>query len=634
MTIPRRTIFNSLEQILSTDLNRVGDLSGKAMMDALMFVQAASILGTPRNVTLRGLDASAGAGLSVDVDPGFLAQFDVALSGDNSQFKLGALLAQTNVALPAADPVNPRVDLISAAITFADTDSSVRNVLTLPSRVVVPTAVDKTRNPSITLNASFGIPGASPAIPATPVGEVPLWYVFIPAAAVSLTDDELVDARVLFTPAALADSHARRFGFLVSTGSGGLNFVRISSGEAIVNGAPVRQDAAVEYDGTTIRPTTPGAIATDTEYQLYLVGKGSGNPVGKTSAEPFIPVLHNVAPLETGRPSAALSYRPLRGIHDELVLSSSDALYIGTMLAQTSPNFQEFSGYPMTKGGARPSFFLRGADKGVAGISAASVVLGARPRLTWGSVTTIGVTSAIFLLGGAPVNVPAQTVDITTDLVSGEVEAANTWYYIYARPRVGRASLNTSLSGIGTYVISSEAPDSAGGKPTPEAGFSSFEYKFVGSFFNDTSSDLHDFVRNGNQVLFRPHVSNGTPPGGGTNPSGVTAIAVSNAGTNVGSFVPKTSRTALFSFDINGTATFPQTVGIFYGTGNTFLSANAAYVLAVQAAADDRSLGLIAIHVDTNEQWEIATTGVGETSNATVVQNGYIEDIDDPAPQP
>lgn len=630
MTTSRQTLFNTREQILSSDLTRIGALAGKAAMDVALWAEASNLVGTPRDVVLRGLDAAAGAGLSIDVEAGYLAQFDVALTGDNSQYKLGWLSAQANVAFPANASGNPRIDVVYATVGSNDTDSSVRNIIALPARTVSAVAVNKTRDPEITLTIASGIPNASPTLPAVPAGAVPLWYVFIAGGAVSLTDDELIDARVQFNPAPVTDSHARKFGLLVSTGSGGLNFVRLGSGEATVNGAQVRQDAAVEWDGTTIRPTTPGAIVTDTEYHLYLVGKGSGDLVGKTAAQNFIPVLDTIAPGADGRPSVALSYRPLRGFNDALVLTTTDALYVGTMLAQTTPNFQESSGFPLTKDGSRQNFLARGADKGLPSISGFPAIIGAKPRMVWTSATQVTMGQCGMFIGGAPVSLASQVVDITTDLVSGDVESANTWYYVYARPRVGRAALNATLSMVGQYVLSSEAPDITGGKPTPEAGFSSFEYRFVGTVFNDNTSDFREFSRDGNLVYFRA-----------LNSVHSATIANSPTRTTVTFNIPGTSRRALAQVQYLLTpsgAGQVQSEFRVYGAvgGSTFQRQFFFYFGAPGTVQESDSIGELALYTNAAGAIEVNAPLV-ETNVAARIANiaqiGYVEDIDDPLPQ-
>lgn len=506
MTAPKLTLYNTLEQILSADMNRTGGLAGKAAMDVALFVAANQLLTTPRDLVLRGLGAAPGAGLTVDVSPGAIAVFDAGAGVDNSPYQLGELAATTNVVLGAADPVNPRVDIIYGTPSSTDTDSTIRNILTLPSRVVTPTLVDKTRQPAMTLGVAAGTPAATildAQLGAVPAGSVPLWYVFVPASAVSLTAAELADARAQFNPASVLDAHMRKFGFLLSRGPTTTSHVRIGSGEAYVNGAHVRHDATSEFLASDIFEVPAGVLLQDTEYPIYIVGRGSGDPVGDTVAQDFIPVIDpGNTPNEDGKPSVAMVYRPWRAIHDEARFTPANPLYIGTMLS-IAAGFQESGGYPMSKGGTRPLFGVRGLGLGVAGFGGgvSPGILTDRPPIEWVDASNVTVGRAIFALNGVPVLVNSQTLNMPGDLISG-ADSANTFYYVYARCRKAASTVVTSLSQEGIYVLSPTAPNADGGLPSPQAGFSSFEYCYVGAVFNNASSDFQQFRRAGDRVYW------------------------------------------------------------------------------------------------------------------------------------
>ena len=634
MTAPTQVLFNSLEQVLSADATRAGALAGKAAMDVALQVSASELLTTPRDVVLRGLDASAGAGLSVNIGVGALARFDAGAGANNSQYQLGSQLAVENVVLGAADGANPRVDLIHGTPTAETADSTIRNILTLPSRVVVPTLVDKTINPGLTLAVTAGTAAATildAQFPTAPAGSVPLWYVFIPSAAVGLADAELIDARVQFNAAAIMDAHYRKFGFLLSTGAGGLNFVRFGSGEAIVNGAQVKHEANVEFAGADIFELPAGVIAADTEHQVYVVGRGSGDPVGKTVSEPFIPVLDTAnAPDETGRPSGALLYRPLRGIHDELRITAANPLYVGTMLSTTAGAFQESGGYPMSKGGTRPMFWARGSGRGTPGLGGGVVcgILTGPPRIAFVGVDDVTVGTAIFLLNSVPVLVNSQTINMPGSLTAPDVEASSAFFFIYARPREAAANLSTSLSQEGVYVLSSEAPDVNGGKPTPEAGlgFTSFEYCFVGTIFNNAASAIEPFQRHGNRVIFldRQVIDSSFVPANDPGKTPKTLIA------------PVTSRIGIITYQASSNATGAGTVAdtyqVFSETGRTPAHARIFVQFQSGGSGDDGANTIeLDIPITAAQVFEsnvLLGGGAGSTANVAIDQLGYVEDVE------
>ncbi len=631
MTLPRHMQQNTREEILSADLTRIGALAGKAVMDALLQIEAGFSGTTPRNATLRGLDASFGVGLSVDITAGELVQFDVSATGDNSQYKLGALAALlTNVAMDAADPTNPRVDLIHATISSDEIDSGTRNQITLPSRVVTPVSFFKTVIPKITLAVEKGTPGASPALPVAPAGKIPLWYVHVGAAAVSLVDADLMDARVQLNPSALSRKHSREEGLFGIAELPALTNVRILSGHGFVDGAAVDNKQDQSFPRADVLPTGSGAFGDDEEYSVYLVAKGNGSAVGKTITDGIIPVLVlGVAPDSEGRPSTPITYRPLFGTGvDAVVTTTSQALYVGTIRTELGGLFQQSGdGYPVNRDGTITSIL---ASNGTLGGESGWI---RRPKFEFSTANSVRIGRGTPVISGVPgllrpltVNMPGNLLGATVGGSGAEVEQASTFYYAYIRNRVTAATGLTERGVVRSYVavLSSQAPTTLLDIPDPEVGFVSGDYLYVGSVFNGSGSSFLEFFREGHHVLWQSI--------GQTLHSGV--VAESPSFTSVTALLPDSSRMPLLAViatltPVAGTEASNdlfianQTgVGIF--TAQIRLTAGGAGMPALKV---EKHLAL-AVRTDAVKAFEVqrSAIGGGGAFTLTIEQRGYIED--------
>lgn len=494
-----QVLFNTMEQVLSADLNRAQALVGKHVQDMQLGLLAGVSTGlTPPDLVIRGLDLQAGVGMSVDLEAGLLLRFEAAPAADQSQYRIGVLPTNTNLGIAAADPVNPRIDLISAVEGDVDSDNQVRNVLTLPSRTVVPTPVDKTRTPQLTLFVTTGVAGAIPAIPATPAGEVPLWYVYVPAAAVGLTNDNLVDVRRYAKPASLIYETRIETGLRLVAGLGGAG-IELGAGKGLARGAPFTTPGQVLVFADTVE-VGGGALAADQVWHLYAIARGAGLPVGRGVADNVVIVASQTVPA-AGIPSAPINYRVFANATFPFNATASEALYLGSMRTDALGSFEtDGNGVPLDPSNEAdpPVLYMPPADfRGWI----------RRPQLSWVDAATLTVGDcAFFHPSGVPAAFAAANGTMAANLATGEVEAASTWYYVYLRTRQpypaagagGRVPSRTF-----EIVISAEAPDGTGGKPTPEAGgFLSSDYRYVGCAFNGATSNLRNFRREGNTYVY------------------------------------------------------------------------------------------------------------------------------------
>ena len=500
MSEPTTMIQNSQEQVLSTDLNRIGGLAGKATQDALL-----ALLGgidaaiAPRDVVRRGLNLTPAAGMSVDLSPGEMMRFTAAVTPNQSQYKLGALLATQNLIIAPADPVNPRIDRISVIDTTVSTDSTVRNILQLPSRTVIPTAVNKTKNPSLTVTVTTGSPGVSPQPPATPANNVAIWDVYVPAAAVSISDNHLMDVRVRAQPIPYTGTHFVERGLGMSLGST-LTSIGVTSGRGFCRGGLIENNSNKDMTFAFIQEPGAPALAADQEWHCYVMSKGSGLPIGKNLSDGLIFVLSQIAPNAVGIPSSNINYNPLQGVGPTLSIPTNFALYLGTIHTDAAGNFESGGGGVLLN---RDGTSMNRAVDAFSGRMPATAGFIKRPTLSWVDVSTVRVGVSQLVLNGAPLVWAGGNATWATDLAAdgSPSDQASTWYYVYLRYRVTNTGKRGALRTVRPR-ISTEAPNEFGHKPTAEAGFGGFEYLYVGSFFNNASSDIRQFVRSGNQTLW------------------------------------------------------------------------------------------------------------------------------------
>lgn len=208
--IPSRMNQSAREQILSSDLNRIGNLAGRELMDRASlrsvradFYQPATNTFDDFSAVSKAAQATPIAGLtrppSLD---GVAAVFDMALGAGEAQLPFTSADpdlsgyqtlrwdAQT-VIWPGAgtpDAVNPLICLIVATPGDQLTDLQSRNILLDPNlRTVSPQNVFKTTNPRATISVVAGAAAAAPVAPAVPAGAMALFEVYVPPLAADST---------------------------------------------------------------------------------------------------------------------------------------------------------------------------------------------------------------------------------------------------------------------------------------------------------------------------------------------------------------------------------------------------------------------------------------------------------------
>lgn len=241
MSAFNQPIFNSRERPMTDLLNRAGGSNTlREMLRTYYRFRSANWTNGGGANTPDGTDATFGfiadgfrlyraSSVSVGVRAGVAFYRDVAtltsavdgISGleDSSSFKPIVLDVDAVFAIPAANTVNPRYDIIEVRTNRARDDFSGRDVLDvltgdfLPDSVAtnldwsVDSSAGVTTAAASTLALSYrrGTAAASPTVPSVTPGYIAIGYVYVGAnggGVVSVTDAEVMDYRKLAVPPA------------------------------------------------------------------------------------------------------------------------------------------------------------------------------------------------------------------------------------------------------------------------------------------------------------------------------------------------------------------------------------------------------------------------------------------------
>lgn len=599
-------------------------------MDSLLALVGGTS-AAPKNVVRRGLVATPGAGLQVSVSAGELMQFVAGATDNQSEYKLGVLEAAASAVIGANASGNPRIDRISATISFVDDDTEVRNIQQLPSRSVLGVSVPTTKTPSIALTVTAGTPGATPLPPATPAGKVALWDVLVPDGAAAITDNFLMDLRVPFEPAALTGEHFVERGLAGSGDSTGTNVI-VTGGRGRQNGALINLPADISRVATAIKENGSPALAADQLWHLYAIAVGFGGPVGKNVAQGVVLVLSQTAPTDgTDTPSGALTYAPLQNIAggSAVLNTTSTALYL-TSLRTDSAGGLEFGGVVANRDGRETSPVTMSHN----GKFAAWSGWIKKPRLGYVDANTVSVSWCSCVVNGIPTYFPAANASFASNLFAGDARTTSTFYYVYLRLRQAASapSLAGAIRGAPRSLrlfISSSPPDEIGLKAAADVGFTRYDYLFLGSFWNDAGNVVRAFTREGAEVLWH----NMYEPNSGAS----IALATGPAVTLSPAFaMPATSRVGIGHLSITCAAT---AAGAASFTFQLFRSSVASAWMKNAVSFDAPNigspmqvpLGQFRIPLDSALKFEMNKDNLSNISGASALllgQTGYVEDIE------
>lgn len=224
-----RTIISPRERPLSSDVNAGWSQSDRTLREMLRAQFAgrsngstpfASSGSTPRSGFLADgfmVGPSSPAAMTVNVLAGYgfldnLSDTAVDIGGalnlnDLSSYKPMFLGQTESLSVPAADPTNPRIDIVEVCYDRRTTDNSSRDVLDTGTGEFVATLVDKTLawiqdgrssiNGSAKINYKSGTPDPSPVAPSVTSGYVKIAEVRVGAAVTTITQTNISDYRTL-----------------------------------------------------------------------------------------------------------------------------------------------------------------------------------------------------------------------------------------------------------------------------------------------------------------------------------------------------------------------------------------------------------------------------------------------------
>lgn len=358
-------IFNTREQALSSDYNRVQQLSNKALMDLRFDVSrndyhrngnadlSFAVAGAARNVLQKAPTyVPSGVDFTVTIGAGEAA-LSQAPAANVSAFDVVAW-NQTVLTFGTPDPTLSRIDVIYALSGESNTDPTVRVILQDPSTgTTAPAIVNKTNTSLATVLIAAGTPAANPHTTkgVVPAGAIALFEVIILPALTTADTFPCIRATERPHYEVMAATHGIIQGIslkcegpyneasgtvtILASGTGGANKALV---QAVINGRLVSGFCGDQFEsgagagGTlaNMRPDTANnpfgsSDATkDTPYYVYMVPRISqgGGFFGAAAGSPFTLVESLTAPDDSGRPLGALTL-------DGVVQPIADCLYVG-----------------------------------------------------------------------------------------------------------------------------------------------------------------------------------------------------------------------------------------------------------------------------------------------------------------
>lgn len=196
MGLSDQLILNNLEQWLSADYT-LGQKLRSSEVRELLRVILSTLAGAPQRFVLEGYGVTATGGMSVEVGTGTgLAPWTPiddlgAPDSNNSPYAVVQNASVQSLVVTAADPVNPRIDIVILTPTRVLEGSSSRNIWNTITKVFDPTLVNKRRRISGVASIIAGTPAPSPVAPAVPAGAILISTISVGAAVASIVQGNI-----------------------------------------------------------------------------------------------------------------------------------------------------------------------------------------------------------------------------------------------------------------------------------------------------------------------------------------------------------------------------------------------------------------------------------------------------------
>jgi hypothetical protein len=257
------------------------------------------------------------------------------------------------VTLAAADPANPRIDLIYATLAIdapAETELvDFRQLRTLaeleagaepyvPTQLNVPTEL----HTAATIHVRAGNPAGSPAAPGAGAGEVPLWRVHVAAGQTVLAGGDLTDVRVLMSSLFQALASIAALQSLV-TQAGLTEIVQDIIGAFLTAGTGIQlnyndagnvESISIQTEGLQ---DLVGAFISAADASVVVTYNDAGN-IETIALHPTYKALLDNA---TNAPTANAIVK--RGALGEVAVTSFAAAYLESHLVGTNPTAAHFT---------------------------------------------------------------------------------------------------------------------------------------------------------------------------------------------------------------------------------------------------------------------------------------------------
>jgi len=332
---PSRVSFSNREQGLSSDMNRIGNLAGRELMDHASLRSVRADFYDPATATFDDFTAVSKAAQATPIAgltrppslDGIASVFNMALgageaqlpgtapTADVSGYQLLRWDAQT-LTWPGGgtpDPTNPLICLVVATPADVLSDLQSRNVLVDPSsRAIVPANLYKTSNPVATISVVAGTAAAAPVPPAVPAGALALFEVWVPALASDSTAFKVCRRawRQIEFPGSSQHGILKGCDLAWSSVMGAENGLLEGVHRLVIDGELLTFYGSIPgLVADTLNPISAAPAGNDAPSYIYLCG-GRLAPlrtlVLATTLVPVVMVESTTPPDELGYPSASL----------------------------------------------------------------------------------------------------------------------------------------------------------------------------------------------------------------------------------------------------------------------------------------------------------------------------------------
>jgi hypothetical protein len=200
----RKTILNTRERWTSTKYNDQVAIHDRNLQEA---VRALTSADEDLSGVISGLIASVNSGtFDITIGRGLALLFDAAKVAPDSEFRWIEIESSIVGTVPAADPGNPRWDVIEISPGVASTGLVSRDIFDPTLGTFTSQSVNVQEISAPVVQVRSGTAAANPALPAGATGQIPLAYVLVPAAAGSIPDDNLIHCRPILRPPGACDA--------------------------------------------------------------------------------------------------------------------------------------------------------------------------------------------------------------------------------------------------------------------------------------------------------------------------------------------------------------------------------------------------------------------------------------------